>query len=172
MLGQIKVVSDPIELVPLLVIFNNTMYKKIFDSLSTNWMTKAELTEKNSDKDVEECLLILRKGSLIDEQWRMPGPGKKPEKEYRAAYTRFRSNIQCNFADLADILYISISNDEELREKAQQLEEELQRSSGSIGDLARKMGVSQTYIKSVAKRIPHLDVKGQGLVRLEEESGK
>ena len=168
MLGQIKVVNDPVELVPLLVIFNNPMYKKIFDSLSANWMTKDELAEKNSEKDVEECLLILRKGSLIDEQWRMPTPGQKSEKEYRATYTRFRSNIQCNFSDLADILYISTSNDEELREKAQKLEEELEQSSGSIGDLARKLGVSQTYIKSIAKRIPHLDVKGQGLVRLEK----
>ena len=168
MLGQIKVVNDPIELVPLLVIFNNTMYKMIFDSLSTNWMTKAELAEKNNEKDVEECLLILRKGSLIDEQWRMPTPGKKPEKEYRATYTRFRSNIQCSFADLADILYISTSNDEELRGTAEQLEKELEHSSGSIGDLARKLGVSQTYVKSISKRIPHLDVKGQGLVRIEE----
>ena len=168
MLGQIKVVNDPVELVPLLVIFNNAMYKRIFDSLSANWMTKAELAEKNSEKDVEECLLILRKGSLIDEQWRMPSPGKKSEKEYRATYTRFRSNIQCNFADLADILYISTSNDEKLREKAEKLEEELNQSSGSIGDLARKLGVSQTYVRSIAKRIPHLDVKGQGLVRLEE----
>ncbi|MCL2461009.1 MAG: ArsR family transcriptional regulator [Euryarchaeota archaeon] len=168
MLGQIKVVNDPVELVPLLVIFNNTAYKKIFDSLSLNWMTQAELAEKNSEKDVEECLLFLRKGSLIDEQWRMPTPGQKSEKEYRATYTRFRSNIQCNFADLADILYISTSNDEELRERAQKLEEELDHSSGSIGDLARKVGVSQTYIKSLSKRIPHLDVKGQGLVRLEK----
>jgi len=167
-LGQIKVVNDPVELVPLLVIFNNTAYKKIFDSLSLNWMTQAELAEKNSEKDVEECLLFLRKGSLIDEQWRMPTPGQKSEKEYRATYTRFRSNIQCNFADLADILYISTSNDEELRERAQKLEEELDHSSGSIGDLARKVGVSQTYIKSLSKRIPHLDVKGQGLVRLEK----
>ena len=168
MLGQIKVVNDPVELVPLLVIFNNTMYKIIFDSLSTNWMTEAELAEKNNEKDVAECLLILRKGSLIEEKWRMPTPGKKPEREYRATYTRFRSNIQCSFADLADILYISTSNDEELRDKAEQLEEELEHSSGSIGDLARKLGVSQTYIKSISKRIPHLDVRGQGLVRLEE----
>ena len=168
MLGQIKVVNDPVELVPLLVIFNNTMYKIIFDSLSTNWMTEAELATKNNEKDVSECLLILRKGGLIEEKWRMPTPGQKPEKEYRATYTRFRSNIQCSFADLADILYISTSNDEELRDTAQQLEEELDHSSGSIGDLARKLGVSQTYIKSISKRIPHLDVKGQGLVRLEE----
>jgi predicted DNA-binding ArsR family transcriptional regulator len=167
-LGQIKVVNDPVELVPLLVIFNNITYKKIFDSLSVNWMTKAELVSKNSEKDVEECLLFLRKGSLIDEQWRMPTPGQKSEKEYRATYTRFRSNIQCNFSDLADILYISTSNDEELRERAEQLEKELDHSSGSIGDLARKVGVSQTYIRSLSKRIPHLDVKGQGLVRLEE----
>jgi predicted DNA-binding ArsR family transcriptional regulator len=39
--------------------------------------------------------------------------------------------------------------------------------NSSINDIARKFGVSPTFIKGLAKRIPHLDVKGQGLVLLD-----
>ena len=46
----------------------------------------------------------------------MPKPGSKPEKEFRATYNKFRANFQCNLSDLSDILYISLSNDENLRE--------------------------------------------------------
>ena len=42
----------------------------------------------------------------------MPKPGAKPEKEFRATYNKFRANFQCNLSDLADIIYISLSNDE------------------------------------------------------------
>ena len=34
--------------------------------------------------------------------------------------------------------------------------------------LRGSLGVNPVYIKGIAKRMPHLDVKGQGLVFLEE----
>ena len=55
----------------------------------------------------------------------MPKPGAKPEKEFRATYNKFRANFQCNLSDLSDILYISLSNDENLRDVVEQIEGEL-----------------------------------------------
>jgi predicted DNA-binding ArsR family transcriptional regulator len=48
-----------------------------------------------------------------------------------------------------------------------QIEGELAGGSNSINDLSRRFGVSPVFIKGLAKRIPHLDVKGQGLVRID-----
>jgi predicted DNA-binding ArsR family transcriptional regulator len=157
-----------VELVPLFVVFNNPKYKKILDMLNKNWMTRTEIREVVGEEGVRECLLILKKGNLIEEKWRMPEPGKKPEKEYRATYSKFRANFQCNFSDLADLLAISFTGDEDIRLKSDSVEEELSHGNTSISDIARRFGVTPVYIKGVAKRIPHLDVKGQGLVRLEE----
>ena len=107
MSGHIRIVNDPVELVPLFVVFNNTQYKKIYDMLNKNWMTKAEISEIVGEEEVRECLLILKKGSLIEEKWRMPEPGNKPEKEFRATYSKFRANFQCNFTDLSDLLALA-----------------------------------------------------------------
>ncbi len=60
-----------------------------------------------------------------------------------------------------------MSNDENLRTMVEQVEEELKCGNSSINDIARKFGVSPVFIKGLAKRIPHLDVKGQGLVLLD-----
>ncbi|MCX6694468.1 MAG: ArsR family transcriptional regulator, partial [Methanomicrobiales archaeon] len=61
----------------------------------------------------------------------------------------------------------AVSNDEGLRVLVDRVEEEIRAGNTSIADLARRLGVTTTFIKGLAKRIPHLDVKGQGLVLLD-----
>ncbi|WP_324475013.1 ArsR family transcriptional regulator [Methanospirillum sp.] len=163
-----RIVNDPVELVPLFVVFNNTHYKKILELLDKNWMTRTELCDVVGTEYVRDGLLLLRKGNLIEEKWRMPEPGKKPEKEYKANYCKFRANFQCNFSDLGDLLSIAFTNQDDLRMKGDSVEAEISRGNTSISDIARKFGVSPMFIKGIAKRIPHLDVKGQGLVVLDE----
>lgn len=147
--------------------FNDRSCKKIYELLSKSWLTEEEIGEQVDEGDVATWLLLLKKGNLVEEQWRMPAPGKKPAKEYRATYNRFRANFQCNLSDLSDLMYLSMSNDEYLRDLVDALEKEIQEGNTSIADLARKFSVSPIFIKGLAKRIPSLDVKGQGLVRLD-----
>lgn len=167
MTGHIRIVNDPVDLVPLLITFNNCCYKQVYDLLNRSWMTAEELDEQLKDGDISQCITILKKGNLIEEQWRMPEPGQRPVREFRATYNKFRANFQCNFADLSDLIYISVSNDENLRLMVEKIEDELKNGNSSINDMARKFNVSPVFIKGLAKRIPHLDVKGQGLVLLD-----
>jgi len=165
--GHIRIVNDPVELVPLIMTFNNPSFKKVYELLSKSWLTEEEITAQVDGDSVAGCLQILKKGNLVEEQWRMPKRGEKPCKEYRATYNKFRANFQCNLQDLSDILYLSLSKDEYLRNLVDQIEGELSGGSSSINDLSRRFGVSPVFIKGLAKRIPHLDVKGQGLVRVD-----
>jgi predicted DNA-binding ArsR family transcriptional regulator len=165
--GHIRIVNDPVELVPLLMTFNDSTFKKVYELLNKSWMTEEEIRALVDEDTVPLCLQILKKGNLVEEQWRMPKPGKKPEREFRATYNKFRANFQCNLSDLSDILYISLSNDESLREVVEKIEAELARGNSSINDLSRKFSVSPVFVKGLAKRLPHLDVKGQGLVLLD-----
>jgi predicted DNA-binding ArsR family transcriptional regulator len=147
--------------------FNDPSFKKVYELLNKTWLTEDEIREQIPDDSVALCLQILKKGNLVEEQWRMPKPGAKPEKEFRATYNKFRANFQCNLSDLSDIIYISLSNDEILRDIVGSIESELGNGNSSINDLSRKIGVSPVFIKGLAKRIPHMDVKGQGLVLLD-----
>jgi predicted DNA-binding ArsR family transcriptional regulator len=164
--GHIRIVNDPIELVSLLVTFQDARYKQIYDLLNRSWMTEAELEKAVGGDCVADCLAVLKKGNLVEEQWRMPEPGAKPAREYRAMYTRFRANFQCNMTDLGELIHIAFSDDEDLARMVDRIEEEIKRGNTSINDLGRKFGVSQVVIRGLARRIPYLDVKGQGLVLL------
>jgi len=166
-MGHIRIVNDPIEMIPLLVCFNKDKFKEIYELLNKNWMTEEELCTLAESACVAECITILKKGNLIEEQWRMPQPGKKPTREFRTTYSKFRANFQCNMTDLGDILHIAISTDEGLRNIVEQIEGEIRNGNTSINDLARKFGVSPIFIRGLAKRIPELDVKGQGMVLLD-----
>jgi len=165
--GHIKILNDPVELVPLLITFNNADYKKIYELLNKAWLTENDLGVYAGTSTVAECLSILKKGNLIEEQWRMPKPGEKPTKEYRATYSKFRASFQCSMGDIGDLLHIAVSNDEALRTIVDSVEQEIVAGTTSIGDISRKYGVSPTFIKGLAKRIPGLDVKGQGMVLLD-----
>lgn len=167
MTGHIKILNDPVELVPLLITFNNADYKKIYELLNKAWLTEEDLVAHADPSIVVECLSILKKGNLIEEQWRMPKPGEKPTKEYRATYSKFRASFQCSMGDIGDLLHIAVSNDEGLRTIVDSVEQEIVGGTTSIGDISRKYGVSSTFIKGLAKRIPSLDVKGQGMVLLD-----
>ena len=105
--------------------FNDPSFKKVYELLNKSWLTEEEIRAQVGDDSVALCLQILKKGNLVEEQWRMPKPGAKPEKEFRATYNKFRANFQCNLSDLSDILYIALSNDENLREVVEQIEGEL-----------------------------------------------
>jgi len=162
--GHIRIVNDPLELVPLIITFNNTDFKKIYDLLSKSWMTEKELVDEVNAASVSDCLGLLKKGNLIEGQWRMPKPGDMPQKEYKTTYSKFRANFQCSMEDLGDILHVSVSTDEGLRELVDHVVTDVKAGNLSYNDLARKYDVSPVLIKGLAKRIPKLDVKGQGLV--------
>ena len=66
--------------------------------------------------------------------------------------------------DLGDIINVSISADESLRNLVDDIEKDVKAGNTSVNDLARKYSVSPVFVKGLAKRLPILDVKGQGLV--------
>ena len=142
--------------------FNDTNFKKVYELLNKSWLTEDEIQAQVGPESVSLCLQLLKKGNLVEEQWRMPKPGAKPEKEFRATYNKFRANFQCNLSDLSDIIYISLSNDEILRDVVEKIEEELGKGNSSINDLSRKIGVSPVFIKGLAKTDPPYGCEGTG----------
>lgn len=85
-----RIINDPSYLVPLLRTFGSRTHKRIFDTLSSKWMTKAEIDEFMG-ADSSRSLHILKKkpGS-----WRASGEfqrqGKNPPKNTTVPIPRFR----------------------------------------------------------------------------------
>ncbi|MDD1694158.1 MAG: ArsR family transcriptional regulator, partial [Methanoregula sp.] len=50
--GHIRIVNDPVELVPLLMTFNDPSFKKVYELLNKSWLTEKEIRAHIDDDSV------------------------------------------------------------------------------------------------------------------------
>ncbi len=155
-----RIINEPSDLVPLLRAFGSEMHKKVFDTLQKDWKTEEEI-EKEVGFNVRESLDVLKKSGLVESKWRMPQPGKKPEKEYHSSYSRVQVNFQCTVEDLSDLITITFKSESEIRSYLDVIEKEVIGGNQSMNGLQRVVDKSIMFIRGVAKRSPILTVKGQ-----------
>ncbi len=164
---RIRIVNDPADLVPLLQTFGSKKHKKVFDELTKGWRTEQEL-RKNLGIDPKRSLEILKKGGLVESQWRMPEPGKTPDKEHHASFSKLRANFQCDLDELATLISIALSGDEEFKEYVERLEKEVSKGNASLANLCRVLEKEPAFVKGVAKRSKRIVVKGMRFEIAEE----
>ncbi len=155
-----RIINEPSDIVPLLRAFGSDSHKKVFDYLQKDWKTEDEI-EKDLGFKVTESLDILKKSGLVESKWRMPQPGKKPEKEYHSSYSRVQVNFQCSIEDLADLIMITFKSDSEIRGYVDIIEKEVVGGNQSMNGLQRVIDKSIMFIRGVARRSTILTVKGQ-----------
>ncbi|MCX9081171.1 MAG: ArsR family transcriptional regulator [Candidatus Methanoperedens sp.] len=157
---RIRIINEPSDIVPLLRAFGIESHKKVFESLQTGWKTDEDI-EKEVGFNPTESLGILKKSGFVESKWRMPQPGKKPEKEYHSSYSRVQVNFECSVEDLSDMIMVTFKTDNELRNYLDLIEKEVKAGNQSMNGLQRVIDKSIMYIRAVARRSPILTVKGQ-----------
>ena len=165
-----RIINDPSDLVPLLQAFGSAVHKKIFDELSREWRTERELAGLfGDDAGVHRSVALLRKSGLIETKWRVPEPGESPEKEYHSTYSRIQANFQATMEDLSELISLTFMSDEELREVTETLQKMVNGGNNSLSNLSRELGLSQVFIRGMAKRAEGLAVRGQRIEPYEED---
>jgi len=165
-----RIINDPSDLVPLLQAFGSAVHKKIFDELSREWRTERELSDIFGDEaGVHRSVALLRKSGLIETKWRVPVPGASPEKEYHSTYSRIQANFGATMEDLSELISLTFMSDEDLREVTEKLQKMVNGGNNSLSNLSRELGLSQVFIRGVAKRAEGLAVRGQRIEPYEED---
>jgi predicted DNA-binding ArsR family transcriptional regulator len=155
-----RIINEPSDIVTLLRAFGSDAHKRVFDSLQNGWKTEEEL-EKELGFRPAESLGILKKSGFVESKWRMPQPGKTPEKEYHSSYSKVQVNFQCSVEDLSDLIMVTFKNDNELRSYLDVIEKEVKSGNQSMTGLQRAVDKSIMFIRAVARRSQILSVKGQ-----------
>ncbi|AEA46307.1 ArsR family transcriptional regulator [Archaeoglobus veneficus] len=161
MVKRAKLVNDIVELVPILHIFSTNLYRNVYETLLTEWLTLDELFERFGD-GVEEALRILKHAGMLEMKWRMPSePSGKPEKEYHVSYTHLSANFYASLRDLNRILEIVFMPDDEFEEIVSKIIKEVKAGRMSVPHISRSLGLEPLVIRAVAKRSLKLNIKGQ-----------
>jgi predicted DNA-binding ArsR family transcriptional regulator len=162
-----RIINEPSDIVPLLRAFGSDTHKKVFDCLQDGWKTEKEI-EKEAGFKPRESLDVLKKSGFVESKWRMPQPGKTPEKEYHSSYSRVQVNFQCSVEDLSDMIMVTFKSDSELRNYLDVIEREVRSGNQSMNGLQRVIDKSIMFIRAVARRSNILSVKGQRIEMLGE----
>ncbi|MFA4934909.1 MAG: ArsR family transcriptional regulator [Candidatus Methanoperedens sp.] len=155
-----RIINEPSDIVPLLRAFGSANHKKVFDSLQNDWKTEEEI-EKEVGFNPHESIDTLKKSGFIESKWRMPQPGKTPEKEYHSSYSRVQVNFQCTVEDLSDMIMVTFKSDSEIRNYLDLIEKEVKAGNQSMNGLQRVIDKSIMFIRAIARRSSILTVKGQ-----------
>jgi predicted DNA-binding ArsR family transcriptional regulator len=165
-----RIINDPSDLVPLLQAFGSDVHKRVFDELRREWHTERELAMLAGDESsVHRSVALLRKSGLIETKWRVPEPGASPEKEYHSTYSRVQANFGASMEDLSELINLTFMSDEELRSVSEKLQKMVKGGNSSLSNLSRELGLSQMFIRGVAKRAEGLAVRGQRIEPYEED---
>jgi predicted DNA-binding ArsR family transcriptional regulator len=161
MAKRAKLVSDIVELVPILQIFSTRIYRNVYESLLEKWMTYKELEQQFGD-GVEEALKILKHAGMLEVKWRMPSnPSDKPEKEYHVSYTHLSANFYASLKDLNKILEVIFLPDDELEEIVSKIIGEISFGRMSVPHISRSLNLDPLFIRATAKKSLKLNIKGQ-----------
>jgi len=146
----------------LLQAFGSDVHKRVFDELSREWRTEKELFGLLGDEaSVHRSVALLRKSGLIETKWRVPEPGASPEKEYHSTYSRVQASFGATMEDLSELISLTFMSEEELRAVTEKLQMMVNGGNSSLSNLSRELGLSQIFIRGVAKRADGLAVRGQ-----------
>ncbi len=161
-MGRTRIINDPTYLVPLLRCFGSEKDKKVFNSLLDKWMSIDELDQIIGASSIDS-ISNLKKGGLIETQWRIQNPGQNPIKEYKTSYSTVQVNFHCTFEDLSDIILISLKSNDEVQKEIELLESLVSSGITSMSKLTRELKLTPSYICALSRRSNCLSVMGQRL---------
>ncbi len=168
MVKRAKLVNDIVELVPILYLFSTKLYRDVYETLLSEWLTMDELVERFGE-GVEEALKILKSAGMLNMKWRMPSsPSEQPKKEYHVSYTHLSANFYISLKDFNKILEVVFMPDDEFEKIVNDIIEEIKAGRMSVPHISRSLGLEGLVIRAAAKRSLKLNVKGQ-LVELAKE---
>jgi len=169
MVKRAKLINDIVDLVPILHMFSTTLYKNVYETLLSEWLTFDELRDRFGE-DVKEALKILKHAGMLEIKWRMPkDPGGKPQKEYHVSYTHLSASFYISLKDLNRILEVIFMPDDEFEEFVQKIINEIKAGKMSVAHISKTLGLDPLFIRAVAKRSLKLNVKGQLLELAKDE---
>ncbi|WP_457591455.1 ArsR family transcriptional regulator [Geoglobus sp.] len=168
MVRRAKLVNDAVDLVPVLQLFSTETYRRVYETLLSEWKTLSELRTLYGE-GVEEALRILKNAGMLEVKWRMPTePSGKPEKEYHVSYTHLSINVYISLKDLNTILNAIFMAEDEESEVVDRITEQISRGRMSVQHISRETGMDNLFIRAIAKKSLRLNLKGQ-LVELARE---
>jgi predicted DNA-binding ArsR family transcriptional regulator len=165
-MNRIKVINEPSELVPMLRAVDTRVKREVLKEVTLEWRTAKELEDKYGDEG-KEAILFFEKMKLVETKWQSTG-GNYPEKAYHTYYNSFHINASWPVYEISDVLSVAMMPDKEFNAMEKKIIQFVGTEGKFSGDVAEKLGITSTMLRSLAKRSIKLDFRGHRIERLKD----
>ncbi len=165
-MNKIKVINEPSELVSMLRAVDTPVKRDVLKEVTLEWRTVREIEERYGTEG-KEALTFFEKMKLVETRWQ-PTEGGRPEKAYHTYYNSFHINAQWPVYEISDVLYAAMMPEDEFKEVEENILEQIGKEGRFAGDVAEKLGMTATLLKSLVKRSVKMDYRGHRLERVKE----
>lgn len=157
-MSQIKVISEPSELVPMLRAVDTPVKREVLKEVTLEWRTAKEIEEKFGPEG-KEAILFFEKMKLVEARWVSVGGGF-PVEAYHSSYSSFHINAQWPVYEISDVLAAAAMPEEEFKEIEEKILAEVGKSGRFSGDVAEALGLTSTMLKGLVRRSVKMDYRG------------
>jgi len=165
-MNRIKVISEPSELVPMLRAVDTKVKREVLKEVTLEWRTSKEIEDKYG-KEGADALQFFEKMKLVETKWQSTG-GNYPEKAYHTYYNSFHINASWPVYEISDVLSAAMMPEKEFAALERKILTLVGTEGKFSGDVAEKLGITATMLKSLVKRSLKLDFRGHRIERLKE----
>ncbi len=166
-MNRIKVINEPSELVPMLRSVDTPAKRDVLKEVTLEWRTADEIEEKFGPEG-REAIVFFEKMKLVETRWLFKDGGM-PEKSYHTYYTSFSINAQWPVYEISDVLTAAMMSDEEYAVIEERILNEVGTEGRFSGDVAEKLGLSSTMLKSLVRRSVKMDYRGHRIELIRDE---
>jgi predicted DNA-binding ArsR family transcriptional regulator len=165
-MNRIKVINEPSELVPMLRAVDTKVKRDVLKEVTLEWRTSKEIEQKYGDEG-KEAIKFFEKMKLVETKWQSTG-GNYPEKSFHTYYNSFHINASWPVYEISDVLSVAMMDKDEFNDLEKKIITAVGAEGKFSGDVAEKLGITQTMLKSLVKRSIKLDFRGHRIERLKE----
>jgi len=157
-MNRIKVINEPSELVPMLRAVDTPIKRDVLKEVTLEWRTAKEIEDKFGPEG-KDAIIFFEKMKLVESRWLSVG-GAAPERSYHTYYTSFHINAQWPVYEISDVLAAAMMPEEEFSKIEDEIIKEVGDRGTFSGDVAEKMGLTSTMLRSLVRRSIKVDYKG------------
>lgn len=165
-MAKVKIISEPSELVPLLLALATPMKREILNELMKDWSTEKSIIS-NYGEDAYKILKFFEKHKLVETLWQ-PDSAHKRTKAYRAYYNSVHINVACSLEELSLALKMVMQKEEEFKVLEEKIFELVGKEGLYFGDVMEAMeDLSPIEFTSVIRRSTRLEHRGHRVKKIE-----
>jgi predicted DNA-binding ArsR family transcriptional regulator len=162
-----KAIEDVSDLVSLFRAFDTNLKAMVYEYLLNEQRSESEI-KKEFGKEGLGAVKFFEKNKLVESRWGPILGEKKPEKIYRAYYSRFYIKTTAHYNQLAQSAFVTCMDQKEFSRIEDKIYKLAGKEDSHESEITKKLKLNHFQLRNLVNRSSKLISKGMRIEKIEE----